>query len=58
MSPIVVGYMTVDASKCDHTTEGEHHCVHDWRVAGPVGAKNLDGSAPQFWGNVERTGDD
>lgn len=58
MTVIKVGWMEVDATKCDHTEGGENatHCIHDWRIAGPVGAKNLDGSAPEFWGNVEKTG--
>lgn len=43
MTAIVVGYMTVDTSKCGHTTAEPHHCVHDWRVE---------------WGNVERTVDE
>lgn len=30
----------VDASKCGHTTQEPHNCVHDWRV---------------YWGNVPRT---
>jgi hypothetical protein len=32
----------VDATKCSHTTDGPHNCVHDWRV---------------HWGNVEKTGE-
>lgn len=58
MTVIKVGWMEVDATKCVHH-EGEEnatHCIHDWRIAGPVGEKNLDGSAPEFWGNVEKTG--
>ncbi|MDP7733644.1 hypothetical protein [Mycobacterium paragordonae] len=41
--PIIVGPYTVDATKCSHTTDGEHQCIHDWRIT---------------WGNVERTGDE
>ena len=37
---VVVGPYVVDASTCDDTTDGEHHCVHDWRIE---------------WGNVQRT---
>lgn len=29
----------VKTSQCEHTTDGEHHCVHDWRI---------------YWGNVDR----
>lgn len=47
--PIVVGYMTVDTSKCGHTTDTPHFCVHDWR-ANPAAPGGVDG-----WGNVERT---
>lgn len=31
---------TVDATTCAHTTEGVHHCIHDWRIT---------------WGNMDRT---
>ena len=33
----------VDATKCGHTTQEPHYCVHDWRV---------------HWGNVEKTGEE
>lgn len=38
---IVVGQVVVDATQCSHTTQGEHQCVHDWRI---------------HWGNVAQTG--
>lgn len=45
MTVIIVGEgdhrYAVDASTCAHTTEGVHHCVHDWRIV---------------FGNVEQTG--
>lgn len=57
MATIIVGPYTVDATKCNHSANPPVcRCIHDWRIAGPVGSKNLDGSAPEFWGNVERTG--
>lgn len=34
------GTYVVDATTCAHTTDGVHHCIHDWRI---------------HWGNVDRT---
>lgn len=52
MGTIYVDPWNVDATKCVHQGDPEDwqcHCVHDWRITGPVGST-------AYFGNVPKTG--